>query len=181
MSREKGDKHLVDHRVGLAFQPVKTGTDKNAHPTIWSCYCVTAPCHLFRERRLGAVLAMTLVCLLVVGSLGALLLRSAVQEVRQSRRHQQQLQTLWLVESGLDRALTRLAADAGYAGETWEILAAQLGGHGSAAVHITVEVLEDRPHWRRIDVRAVYPDDPIHRVVQQETIQVELLASGDEP
>jgi hypothetical protein len=132
-------------------------------------------------RRSGAILAMTLVCLLVVGALGAMLVQSALREAQQSRQREQQLQTLWLVESGLDRGLARLAASSDYTGETWQIAADALGGRDAATVGIVVETIEENTAARRITVEAIYPDDPQHRIVQRRTIQVELLPTGEEP
>jgi Tfp pilus assembly protein PilV len=123
---------------------------------------------------------MTLVCLLVVGALGAMLVRSALREAQQSRQREQQLQTLWLVESGLDRGLARLAASADYTGETWNIPADALGGRDAATVGIVVESIEENTAARRIAVEAIYPDDPQRRIVQRRTIQVELLPTGEE-
>jgi hypothetical protein len=124
---------------------------------------------------------MTLVCLLVVGALGALLVQSALREAQQSRQREQQLQTLWLVESGLERGLAGLAASSDYTGETWQIPADALGGRDAATVGIVVETIEENTAVRRIAVEAIYPDDPQRRIVQRRTIQVELLPSGEEP
>jgi Tfp pilus assembly protein PilX len=131
--------------------------------------------------RRGAVLVMTLVCLLVVGSLGVLMLRSALHEVGQSRTREQQLQTLWLVESGLERGLSRLAASSDYSGETWRIAADELNGQDAASVRIVVERIEDIPLARLLTVEAIYPDEPLHRIVQRRTIQIELLSPGGDP
>jgi hypothetical protein len=132
-------------------------------------------------RRPGAVLAMTLVCLLVVGSLGVLLLRSALHEVQRSRVREHQLQALWLVESGLDRGLARLAASADYSGETWQIPADDLSGEHAATIRIRVEPIEELPEARRIAVEAIYPDESLHRIVQRRTVQVTLLSPGGDP
>jgi Tfp pilus assembly protein PilX len=131
--------------------------------------------------RRGAVLVMMLVCLLVVGSLGVLMLRSALHEVGQSRTREQQLQTLWLVESGLERGLVRLAASSDYSGETWHIAADELNGQDAASVRIAIERIEDIPLARRVTVEAIYPDEPLHRIVQRRTIQIELLSPGGDP
>jgi Tfp pilus assembly protein PilX len=129
-------------------------------------------------RRPGGVLAMTLVCLLVVGLLGFLLLRSALHEVQRSRVREHQLQALWLVESGLDRGLARLAASAEYSGETWQIPAEDLSGEHAATVLIRVDRIEDLPDARQIAVEAIYPDESLHRIVQRRTVQVALLSPG---
>jgi hypothetical protein len=132
------------------------------------------------ERR-GAVLAMLLACLLVVGSLGVLMLRQSLHEVGQSRTREQQLQTLWLVESGLERGVARLASSSDYSGETWHIAADELNGHDAASVRIVIEPIEDIPLARRVTVEAIFPDKPLHRIVQRRTIQIELLSPGGDP
>ena len=77
--------------------------------------------------RRGMTVVAVLVCLLVMMLLGAALLKLALAEREQQPRSERRLQAEWLVESGLERARARLAADASYAGETWPLSAADLG------------------------------------------------------
>ena len=66
----------------------------------------------------------------------------------------------------VDRAVARLGASADYAGESWEVPAAELGGRGSATVAIRVEPVADRPTRRRVRVQADYPAGSERRVRQ---------------
>ena len=77
--------------------------------------------------RRGLMVVAVLVCLVVMMLLGAALLKVALLERENNREAERRLQTQWLVESGLERARARLAADASYSGETWTQSAADLG------------------------------------------------------
>ena len=73
------------------------------------------------------------------------------------------MQAQWLAEAGVERAVARLAANADYAGETWNIPAEELAGGEAAVVRIHAETIADQPDRRAIHVEADYPDDPQHR------------------
>jgi len=122
---------------------------------------------------------MALVCLLVVAGLGALLIRSSLQEHQRSLVHERQLQALWLVESGLNRALASLAASPDYRGESWQLAPGELGDRDGATIRIAVESLEGSQTKGRITVEASYSDDPSRRIVQRRTIEIELPRTGE--
>jgi type II secretory pathway pseudopilin PulG len=150
-----------------------------------------------RKPRRGLTMIAVLVCLLVMMLLGAALLRVALQERDGNRDQERRLQAEWLVESGLERARARLAADAGYAGETWPISAADLGlaeaGPAAGAAEkadrasgvVTISV--DRPAGasgrRRVRVQADYPRDGTHpsRHSQERFIDLEPQKTGATP
>ncbi len=74
-----------------------------------------------RPPRQGVALIPALVCLVLVGMLCALALRTThTQRVVGIAEHRR-LQAEWLAESGLARAAARLAADPSYKGETWDV------------------------------------------------------------
>ncbi len=75
-----------------------------------------------RSRRALTTVAV-LVCLIVISLIGAALLKVGLAQRNQVRSQEQRLQAEWLAESGLDRALGRLAADRSYLGEKWPIRA----------------------------------------------------------
>ena len=144
-----------------------------------------------RKPRRGMTIVAVLVCLLVVMLLGAALLRVALTERDSNRDQERRLQAEWLVESGLERARARLAADGNYAGETWQIAAAELGledanaNAGLAAGVVTIVV--DRPAGaggrRRVRVQADYPRDGPHpsRHSQERFIDLEPQKTGAKP
>jgi hypothetical protein len=105
------------------------------------------------------VIVIVVVILVVIGLICGALLRSGTARRGQARREAERLQADWLAESGLERAAARLADDADYRGETWEIPPEALGGARGAVVRIDVEPVADRPSQRRVEVRADYPRD----------------------
>ena len=78
-----------------------------------------------RSRRALTTVAV-LVCLIVITLIGAALLKVGLAQRNQVRSQEHRLQAEWLAESGLDRALGRLAADRNYRGEEWPIRAEDL-------------------------------------------------------
>jgi Tfp pilus assembly protein PilX len=129
-----------------------------------------------RSRRIaprrGAFIVVVVVCLALAGMILASLLKMALLHERQLGYEQARLQAAWLADSGLDRAAIRLAGKPDYAGETWNIAAAQLGGPEGAVVVIRVQKDETRNERRAIVVEAVYPAQGPHqaRLTRQATI-----------
>ena len=71
--------------------------------------------------RRGLTLIPSLVCLVVATACRAVLLRQAHTERVMVKSLERNEQAQWLAESGLARALARLAADRSYQGETWKL------------------------------------------------------------
>jgi hypothetical protein len=136
----------------------------------------------WRPRR-GAVVVVVIVCLVVITLLCGALLRTGLARRAQVRSEERRLQADWLAESGLERAAARLASDAGYAGETWELSPKDLDGVAPGVVRIVVEPLEGRPRGRRVRVQADYPRDPPLRARRSRHWVVELgtVTGGDAP
>jgi hypothetical protein len=99
---------------------------------------VRCPRQARRQRRPAAILIVALVTLLVVSSLVLSMVKRALNDRRQLRQEHDLQQVELLVDAGLRRAAIRLAADADFDGETWDIPAAELTGHGDARVVIEV-------------------------------------------
>jgi hypothetical protein len=91
-----------------------------------------------RPRRSAAILIVALVTLLVVSSLALSMVKRALDDRRQLRQEHDLQQVELLVDAGLRRAAIRLAGDADFDGETWDISAAELNGHGDARIVIEV-------------------------------------------
>jgi Tfp pilus assembly protein PilX len=105
-------------------------------------------------RRRAAVLLVVLACLLVVGVVGAGLVRTMIDTGHAHRLHVDRLQAQWLAESGVDRAIAQMRQDKAYAGETWKIDAEQLDGRRGAVVEIAVERASENETVGRITAKA---------------------------
>lgn len=121
-------------------------------------------------RRTAALLVAALVCLVVVLSVGASLLRTLVGQQRQLLQEQRQAQVFWLVESALDRAAAQLAAAADYRGETWEVDGP--AGTGKAVAVIRVEPAAGEPPRRKLVVEVQYPCAAVERVTQRREVVI---------
>lgn len=115
------------------------------------------------KTRRGLVLLVILVCLTVASVVCVVLVEQVAVARRALNAHHWGLQAQWLAEAGVERAAARLAANADYAGETWNIPAGELAGGQGGVVRIQTETLADQPDRRLIRVEADYPDDPQHR------------------
>ncbi len=117
-----------------------------------------------RSRR-GAVLLLTIVCVAVAMAILTGLAHIALLRHAAQKNHLRAAQAACLVESGLERAVARLAADHEYKGETWKIPAAEFNSDASdedeqgALVRIEINVVDGSPEKREIRVTADYPDD----------------------
>jgi hypothetical protein len=130
-----------------------------------------------RPARRGAVLLVAVVCVGVCCAIFVSLVRLSVAERHRADAEAWQVQAAWLAESGLERAVARLRADAGYQGETWNLTADAMGTGEPAVVTIQVEKVPEGANRRLVRVRADYPDDPQHRARSSKQAAVELSGS----
>ena len=126
----------------------------------------------FAAPRRGAFTVVVLVCLLISTMVLASLLKIVLLHERQLGREFVRVQTNWLADSGLERAVGRLAVDPNFTGETWTIDAARLGGRDPAVVAIRIEQVESQPLQRLIVVEATYPAQGSEqaRITRQATV-----------
>jgi hypothetical protein len=126
---------------------------------------------------------MALVCLVIVGMLQVLLLKTAVSRRQLSREQAWRQQARWLAEAGIERAAARLAANVEYRGETWRLAAGELyaGQRPSepASVEIEVQPAAAAGGERTVRVRAAYPHELPRRVLYEKQIKISLPLTGD--
>jgi hypothetical protein len=147
--------------------------------------------------RRGLAVVAVLLCLLVITLLGAALLKLTLTERESNREHERRLQTEWLVESGMERAVARLSENPAYGGETWQISPAELGfgaagapgggddsgGKAAALVSVVVDRRDQGKGNVRVHVQADYPRDGPRRarLSQERIIHLEPKKSGATP
>jgi hypothetical protein len=120
------------------------------------------------------VLIVILVCFVVAAAMFAMLARQSLAERRAADVRLWAAQANWIAEAAVERAAARLAADAKYAGETWTISAAEMGGKQVAQARIRIEPVAGRPDSRLLRIEADYPDDPVHRARSTKQITIDL-------
>ncbi|MCA9264946.1 MAG: hypothetical protein KDA60_13895 [Planctomycetales bacterium] len=151
-----------------------------------------------RMSRSGVVLFVVLAIVVIVFLVVLGLLRHLSQSLVQAKLRHSQVQSAWLAESGLERAVYLLERDATYAGEDWQITPGDLGVGGaeySGVVTITVQrdvddqgnsavsdegarssELEsqtaDAVRVTRITVVAEYPASSVNRVRTEKTVRI---------
>jgi hypothetical protein len=117
--------------------------------------------------------------LLIVMLVSAALVRGLVVQHRLVRRELQRLQAIWLAESAVGRAIVKLGADADYDGETWAVSLDETTGAARGVAVIVVTAVEGEANQRTITVEALWPDDPVFRVMEQRQLIVDLVDSGE--
>ena len=136
---------------------------------------------LHRSNRRGIAVIFALVCLIIVSVLMGVVIRIAILQRQAAQDEGRRVQAAWLVESALDRAAARLAADPDYPGETWQIAAAALGGRRGAVVLIEVVASDENPQQRLVRVRADYPDDPVIRLRKSKQLVMKVAPNKPSP
>jgi hypothetical protein len=114
-----------------------------------------------------------LVCLIIITIMAGALLRVGLAQRERANAQEHRLQAEWLAESGIQRAIARLAADRGYTGETWEVPARDLDAVDDALVTITIEPARGVGQGRTVRVQADYPRDPTRRARHSRVVDIE--------
>lgn len=138
-------------------------------------------CHTVQRKHGGAILIVVLVCLALATALSVVVVRQIAVERLAAQWNDRSLQARWLVESGIERAAARLAADADYAGETWTLSVKQLAGRDGAVVRIQVDAVDDQPRQRTVRVEADYANGSEYRCRRAKQILVDLDAIQSQP
>lgn len=127
--------------------------------------------HRLERKRRGAALVVALVCLVIVTALIGTMLVGAMRSGRQLRVERNLRQCELLLQAGLDRAAEQFATTpATYAGETWDVPAAEIGGDADGQVTIQVSrASEEQPQVR---VLAEYPLGSEHSVRRSRNFQL---------
>lgn len=117
-------------------------------------------------RRRALISIIMMVGLIVIGIMAGGVIRVLAARRATIRAEERALQAETIADSGVSRALARLAADASYPGETWEIPASALEGRGPARVAIQLGPEPSDPAARRLVVVAdllASPQRPVRR------------------
>ena len=105
-------------------------------------------------QRHGLVSVALIIGLIILGLVAAGMLKVAIARRSAAQSEENRRQAELLLDSALDRALTRLDSNPQYDGEIWEISAPELGGRSPARV--TINLQSNEPLSRRLVVVAEY-------------------------
>ena len=139
----------------------------------------------------GMTVVAVLVCLIILTMISGVVLKVSVARRELARSQERRLQAEWLAESGVERAIARLALDRDYTGETWSLPARELGRteHAptgtspatadapAARITIKVERVPAASNRRRVHVQADYPLDAPGRSRHSKEIMIDLEPS----
>jgi type II secretory pathway component PulK len=124
------------------------------------------------NRRRGTVLIVALVCLVVIMALIGGLLRGTLRARRQLHAERDKRQAELLLRAGIDRAAFRLAKEADYHGETWDLPAESIAGKNAGQVTIEATREAAGQVWK-LHVVAEYPVGSDLSVRRSRTILVQ--------
>jgi hypothetical protein len=130
--------------------------------------------------RRAIILAGLLVCLVVVALLMGSLTRLLIRNRRQSELFQRSLQSMLLVEAGLQRAMIQLSGDPDYRGEEWQIPATAMGQTWPATVEIVVQSGAHPTDPLRIRATARYPAATLDPVIRTREKYIPPVGKGRE-
>jgi len=131
------------------------------------------------DSRTGAFMIVAMVCLVLASALLGTLLKMASLGRSQTKIEAAGLQAEWLAESAIERAAAKLADQADYRGETWNVPAGEFGGHYGGRV--VIEIAPAESGRKAIRVTAQYPADRTPSARQSKRIVVSHPRSGGEP
>ena len=97
------------------------------------------PARRLPQNRRGLVLTAALVCLVVSMAIIGTMLKAALTARRQLHAERDVRQTELLLQAGFDRAVSKLATDSTFDGDTWELTADQIIRRGTARVTTKIE------------------------------------------
>jgi hypothetical protein len=134
------------------------------------------------RKRQGITTVAVLACLVFVTLISGVLLKVGIAYRDHVRAQERKLQADWLAQSGIERALARLADKADYTGETWTISKNDLDADSApreesgpaALVTIRVERPGGSADRRMIKVQADIPPEPSRRIRHTNQVLVEL-------
>ena len=140
-----------------------------------------AGCHALPKRQ-GAVLMAVVVCLFVIGLVGANLLTTLMSRERQMRIEQHRMQAFWLAESAIDRARARLRESPDYNGETWQpsLTRPVAGGALQAEATIRIQRRQAAPQLLVL-VETKYPLSGPFQAGYRKQLWIELSSQGTTP
>jgi Tfp pilus assembly protein PilX len=121
--------------------------------------------HSKDTRRRGIVSVVVLIVLMLITAMVAQYARRALGDRRQMRVEMQHQQAIQLAAAGLLRAKNKVAADAEFQTETWQLPAGVIHQTNTATVEITVQA-------GRVTVVARYPANKEHPIKVTKTADI---------
>ncbi|MEW4454742.1 hypothetical protein AB1L30_18905 [Bremerella sp. JC817] len=129
--------------------------------------------------RRGFVTVIVLVAMVAAVLIATASLSRVTTQTSSQRRNIDQSQVDLLAEAGISLAQVRLAQDAAYSGETWNLAAGAQGMKYPATV--TIKTSEsDQPSQRKVEVDVQLGDNPARTIRAKRTINLSLPESEQE-
>lgn len=117
-----------------------------------------------KTNRSGSVVLIPMICLVLsLAIIGELLKQSSI-ELKQLKKEQYRLQSIWLADAAAQRAITKLSNQTNYDGEIWKLLPEDIGGEFPGEVLIEIDRGIQKNNSITIRTTASYPTKVTERV-----------------
>ncbi|MFK7777762.1 MAG: hypothetical protein QM501_06520 [Gimesia sp.] len=117
-----------------------------------------------KTNRRGTIILLPMICLVLALAIIGELLQQTSMELKQIKKGQHHLQAVWLADAAAQRAAKKLSHQQNYAGETWKLQPAEIGGMLPGEVIIEIERTNQKNNFITIRTLASYPANTMERV-----------------
>ncbi len=117
--------------------------------------------------------------LLLVASFSTVTVHSILRQHRRQKTRMTLVQSRYLAQSAIERAVARLRQNADYTGEEWQIAAGEINSRDSATVSIEVSNDKNKPEQRSVSVVARWPANSDLPSLTRKQILIDLNKLGN--
>ncbi len=118
----------------------------------------------YRTNRGGSIVLIPMICLVLSLTIIGELLKQSSIELKQLKKEQYRIQSIWLADAAAQRAITKLRNQPDYDGEVWSLLPEEIGGNFPGEVLIEIERNVQNDKSFTIRTTASYPAKVTERV-----------------
>lgn len=132
-----------------------------------------------KTNRGGSVVLIPMICLVLSLTIIGELLKQSSIEIKQLKKEQYRLQSIWLADAAAQRAITKLSNQTDYDGEIWTLLPEDIGGKFPGEVLIEIDRSIQKNNSITIRTTASYPAKSTERVriIREWPFQLRIIAT----
>ncbi|QDU06807.1 hypothetical protein [Gimesia aquarii] len=132
-----------------------------------------------KTNRGGSVVLIPMICLVLSLTIIGELLKQSSIEIKQLKKEQYRLQSIWLADAAAQRAITKLSNQTDYDGEIWTLLPEDIGGEFPGEVLIEIDRSIQKNNSIIIRTTASYPAKSTERVriIREWPFQLRIIAT----
>ncbi|QDT94726.1 hypothetical protein [Gimesia aquarii] len=134
-----------------------------------------------KTNRGGSVALIPMICLILSLTIIGELLKQSSTEIKQLKKEQYRLQSIWLADAAAQRAITKLNNQTDYDGEMWSLSPEDIGGEFPGEVLIEIDRSIQKNNSITIRTTASYPAKSTERVrvIREWPFQLRIIATNN--